>query len=206
MDRLDKDLIEQDILNLAGSMTREKIADCVGVSRSRVSRTLAKYGVRTGQLKKYPKSIRDQVLYFYESHTIKETQKQFPSVRVRSIIDRYCASEKLRKWDFKDDLYLVQNVTIMTNEQIAKKLKTTKESVDRRFHRAYKGLSSKHLNAMPYRLIKHHVSRDVVITKSGTRNMVKWVDFEKALQTDNETIRTCVKALALFQRWVTAYV
>ena len=195
------DQLYRDIVALAGTMTRQEIAESLGTSRATVSRCLAKNGIRTGQPKQYPIEIRNAVIAFYETHDKHETQKQFPGVRVRSIIDRYETTAKQDFWTFEEDLKAISMLTEKPTTEISKILGRGERSVIKRMKRVY-NLSPKHLNGMAYRLCKHVLSSDYVPEKKGNAYVVNWEDFDTHINTKNKDIIMCVKILADFRRFL----
>lgn len=195
------DQLHRDIIALAGTMTRKEIADSLRTSRATVNRCLRDNGIKTGQPKQYPIEIREAVIAFYATHNKYETQKQFPGVRVRSIIERYETKAKQKFWTFEEDLKAISMLTETSTAQIAKVLKRGEKSAIKRISRKY-NISPKHLNGMAYRLCKHVMNSDYVPTKKGNAYIVDWKEFDKYLDTTNKDIIECVKVLAKFRSFL----
>lgn len=196
MDQLDHDIIVR-----AGKMTRQEIAESLGVSRATVNRRLRSHGIRTGQPRQYPVEIREAVIAFYATHDKHETQKQFPGVRVRSIIDRYETKAKQEYWIFEEDLKAISMLTEKPTTEIARILGRGEKSVIKRMKRVY-NLSPKHLNGMAYRLCKHVLKDDFKPFKKGNSYVVNWSEMSKNLDTTNQDIIHCVNALAKFREFL----
>lgn len=199
--------LDNDIVALAGKMTRSEIAKCMNISRATVNRCLAKNSIQTGQPRQYPKAIVETVLDFFKTHTLVETQKQFPSVKVRSIIDRYSHDIKCRKWDFHEDLKALSMLTKYSCRQVSKKLKRNDNAVIRRLQRKY-SVMPKHLNGIAYRLVSDivHDSLGASDVRKGkgtsTRYIVTWDVLYDNLSTENPDIINCVRVLSDFKRWL----
>ena len=189
------------IIDLAGKFTREEIANKLGTSRSTVNRCLKKNNIKTGQPKSYPINIRNAVINFYASHTLKETQKQFPNVKVRSIIERYTTLEKQNYWTFEEELKAISMLSEKSTAEISKILGRGKRAVSKRIQRNYQ-IAPKHLNGIAYRLCKHVLRSNFIPEKKGNIYIVNWNDFDKYISTKNKTILECVKVLAKFRTWL----
>lgn len=195
------DQLHRDIIALAGTMTREEIANSLRTSRATVNRCLRDNGIKTGQPKQYPIEIREAVIAFYATHNKYETQKQFPDVRVRSIIERYETEAKQNFWTFEEELKVLSMVTEKSTASIAKELKRGPASVNKMLRLRY-NVSPKHLNGIAYRLCKHVLSSDYIPTKKGNAYIVNWQDFDTFIDTKNKDIIMCVRILAEFRRFL----
>lgn len=79
---------ERMVRRFAGKMFYEKLAVKVGSSRSNLMRWARDNNVSLDALS-YKPSVIQAVTAYYEKHGKVETQKAFPNVRVRSIVERY---------------------------------------------------------------------------------------------------------------------
>jgi len=195
------DQLHHDILTLAGTMTREEIAKYLNTSRATVNRCLRDNGIRTGQPRQYPIGIREAVIGFYATHNKLETQKQFPGVRVRSIIERYETEAKQKFWTFEEDLKAISMMTEKPTSEISKALGRGEKAVVKRMSRCY-NLSPKHVNGMAYRLCKHVLNDQYKPTKKGNAYTVNWCEFRDNLATENQDIISCVNVLAHFREFL----
>lgn len=195
------DKLHRDIINLAGTMTRAEIAERLNTSRATVNRCLRDNGIRTGQPRQYPVEIREAVIAFYATHDKNETQKQFPGVRIRSIIERYETEAKQEYWTFEEDLKAISMLTEKPTSEISKSLGRGERSVIKRMSRCY-NLSPKHINGMAYRLCKHVLSDHYKPTKKGNAYIVNWCEMRDNIETENQDIISCVNVLARFREFL----
>jgi transcriptional regulator with XRE-family HTH domain len=73
---------------LAGKMKQDDLADRIGCSRSNLIRWARDHKVSLDSLSLKPDVVK-KVCAYYERHGRKRTEKKFPNVRVRSIVERY---------------------------------------------------------------------------------------------------------------------
>lgn len=197
------DQLHRDIIALAGTMSRQEIANRLGVSRPTVCRCFAKHGIRTGNIFSHSPELVGAVLAFYETHTLQETRDAFPGTSVRSIIDRNDKKAKFDFWTHKERLMIIKAVGIKPISVLTKETKRTRSSIEKMLRNHFPCLKIKHFNGIPYRLIKDHVSlKKEDIKRYGNTYFVRWEQAFQHLDTDDQVVIDCISALAKFRRFI----
>ena len=199
---MDTDLIKI-IHDNFGKISRQEIADICGIPRVRLNRYLAKNKMQSGNIHAYKKSTIDEVLNFYSNHSLDETKKEFPNIKVRSIIDRYKNQYKIHIWNFKDDIEILNMLFELNIREISKKTKKTDKSIIKRLKRIFK-IDIRNFGGLPIRLIKPFLIEDFNI-KGSKGNMplfCNWKEIKNNLNTHDDVIISCINSLSKFQEWL----
>lgn len=85
------------LLRLRGTMTRDELADVVGLSRATVFRFGRDLGL-SFRREMYTPELRAEVIAHYEQHGGPATEEAFPNVRVRSIVERNAYEPRQIRW------------------------------------------------------------------------------------------------------------
>lgn len=206
---------------LIGTMPREEIAARVGVSLSALKRGFR--GVRLAYHNKYvvnPKLVRD-VCAYYATHSKAETQKRFPGVKVRSIVERYKNfSPKCIKWTDDQLIELAQMAGVISLKAQAKyfdRPRANEGAIKSAWMKRF-GSSGGSVNGLSWYMARHFVMADcprfqtafwmtATKRKGGTNHhsrwLVTWVDFERHLNPGSpKWLRDCARSMANFQVWL----
>jgi hypothetical protein len=202
---------------LIGTMPRDEIAETIGVSVASLKRAFR--GTRICFFNKHvanPDRVK-QVTKFYERHGRAETQKAFPEINVRSIVERYkLFRPRTIRWSEGQIIELARMGGVITYESQAKYFKrpgANAGSIKSAWTKKFK-IAGGSINGMSHHIARQIVDNDCpfVTTRfweqrkaSGNygRRLYLWVDMEKHLQPDIPNfIRDAVVSLAKFQRWL----
>lgn len=208
---------------LAGTMDRNDIAKKLGVSLSNLKRSCP--GVRFTYFNQHannPNRTRDICLY-YAKHGRPATEKKFPGVKVRSVVEKYFKGQlsRQRPWTDSQMAELVRMGGLVSKEAQAKYFKRPRANAGSIESAWIKKIGTKmsRIHYMPDYHAKYFVtdqcprlqfkfwSRRLKTKKSNKRvekiNAVLWCDFAKHLRPDcPEFIRDAAGALAEFQKWI----
>ncbi len=86
---------QSEVRRLAGKMSRDDIAKEVGRSLSSIRRYCRQAGISLMFDRDYPEEVRREVCEYYSVYGKVKTRKRFPSVTVRSIVERYLKKYEL---------------------------------------------------------------------------------------------------------------
>lgn len=205
--------------SLIGKMSREKICERLGVSVSNLKRSCRgiSFWFHNGKYINNPKLV-NQVLRFYEKNGKLKTQKAFPDIKVRSIIehaDLYGQKIKPRqeRWN-ADSLKLAARmaglVPMDTQAKILNRPGAGVGSIRSLFAKKRITAQATNINGMPAYYAKHIVTKDCPMFKvkinpnaAVVRSVFLWVDMEKHLVKDvPKFVKHGIKSMADFQRWL----
>lgn len=200
-----------EVERLAGTITRGAIAQQVGVPLSQVSRYLREAGLRSNA-RDYPPDVVQAVCVAYEVLGRVKTQELFPTVRVRSIIERYKQyAPRQRRWTPEELLEAAQMAGIVSHTAQARYFGRPNASTG-----SIASVWSKHFRCAPrdvhglgahlvWQLCTPGVTATLVAqqTMPGPRTVVLWLDLATHLRADVEPeICEAIAALADFQGWL----
>ena len=207
------------VTELAGTMKRDDVAKTAGVNRTTFNRWARDSDINFNWLAYKPAVIKDVCEYYAEHGKIK-TQKKYPNVKVRPIVERYLKDLDLPprqiQWTDEQLMELVKMAGIISMSSQAKyfnRPNAHRGSIQsvwiKKFNRA--GGS---INGLSYSVAKHFVcfycpvlSTKFWVTRKGStescRQLVLWVDVEKHVKKDlPKHILSGISALAKFQRYI----
>ncbi len=195
---------------LIGKMSREDIAERVGTSVASLKRAFR--GTRLAFFNRYminPKLV-EQVCRYYEKHGRQKTQKQFPDIKVRSIVERYKKFKpRQARWTDEQFVMLARMAGIVSPSKQAKffnRPRANAGSIKAAWMKRL-GFSPAQLHGMSHDNGKHLVSDSCPFVKVGKGKrplrICLWVDMEQH-QRDGlpDFISEAVTTLADFQRWL----
>jgi len=195
-------------VKLAGTMYFDDVAKEVGVSRA----TLRRYA-RTKQDvnwngHKYDHETINKVAEYYLTHSLAETQKKYPHVRVRSIVERYTQNLKCKQWYKNEMSKLLRMVGLLPRSVIAKHIgRPPNVSVKKKLR--LMGFQETGINTLNYALAKHFVKPNcpffsIRVGETGaSRWYCLWVDAYKYLKPGLAPwITSAIQSLAKFQIWM----
>ena len=206
---------------LAGTMKREDVAAAVGSGRTNFNRWARESGINFNSLKYKPETIQ-KVCEYYVEHGKTKTQKNFPKVKVRSIVERYLKKLDLpprqARWTDQQCVELVKMAGIVSMRAQARwfdRPNAHRGSIQSAWMKKFKhgGGST---NGLSWHVAKHYtdgycpvlqtkfwVTRNKTRQHESQRMLVLWVDLEKYMNPDTPNhIKDGIRALARFQRWV----
>lgn len=113
---------QQMVRRLAGTMSRDDLAERIGVSLSSVRRFCRDEKISLNFVRDYTEKERREVSEFYARHGRAATQKRFPHVKVRSIVERYLSTygnKRQIRWTGKEMIELARMGGIISAESQA---------------------------------------------------------------------------------------
>lgn len=206
---------ERKVRRLAGTMFVKDLAKEVGTSKSNLTRWAKQHGVNINALR-YPDHIVQEVCDYYAKHGGPKTQKKYPKIRIRSIVERYFKrlghEPRQVRWTADEIIELAKMGGLVSYERQAAYFNrpgANKGSITSAWAKKF-GHGSVYVNGLSMCIAKHYVRSNCPYYKTsfwdhhnGARNIALWVDVEKHLRSDvPDHLRDAIKALAKFQRWL----
>lgn len=208
---------------LIHKMPRDEIAKEIGVSVATLKRWARDNGnIRLAYFNKWvidPDLVKT-VCEYYAKHGMTKTQKKFPNVKLRSVIERYAkvvgAPPRQIRWKPNELLVLVKMAGIISKKDQAiyfSRPRANKGSITSAWMKKFK-CSGSSINGLSYWLARrltdkepNPISTQYWYSRRGdnsfSRRLVLWVDLEKSLRADlPDHIKDAVKVMAKFQRWL----
>lgn len=203
---------------LAGTMKQDELAARLGCSRSNLIRWARDAKVSLDSLSYKPELVR-AVCSFYELHGKEKTQKAFPQVRVRSVVERYkLFKPRQLRWTDQQIVEAVKMSGLISWRSQAKYFNRPNAhdgSIKALWMKRF-GFEGGSLNGMAHvnarRLIRNvggarPYLRPVGQDRNGNpvqfRRIMLWVDLERFLHDEvPDFICEAVSAMADFQRWL----
>jgi hypothetical protein len=199
------------IKKLAGKITTKQIAVEIGADKNKVKTIARQHKISLKSFAKHQKNpLRTkQVIDFYERYGLQEAKKQFPEIRVRSIIERYPHRRRQEKWQAKKIIEAVKMSGIVSPGEIAKRLarpRANAGSITSLFQKRLK-IKPTYCNGLPFEMAKKIIKKEVAIKNrikhDNSINIVPWFVIEKHIdKRASPIIKECVRAMASFQRWI----
>lgn len=207
---------------LIGKMKREDIAKKLGVSLSNLKRSMPGESLWFHRRYKNQPELTKKVLNYYFKHGKSATEKRFPEVNVKAIVDRpeyYGVARQYRQKRWTEDQIIEAAKMAGLVSPAAQAIyfnrpRANAGSVHSLWHKRFKfGGRGSELNGMCHHQAKHFVSsraryiRPIGVSQEGKpvigRRLLLWVDMDKALKSDApEFVREAVDVLAKFQKWL----
>lgn len=200
---------------LAGTIYYEKLAKQIGASRSSVMRYARDNNINVNT-HKYRPEIVEETLRFYEKHGKTKTQEKFPSVKVRSIVERYKDFKpRQTRWKDKEIIELVKMAGLICPRSQARyfnRPRSNEGSIKSVWIKKMKCPPTR-INGLPHSVAKNLVTKDIKYIKtyglSRDKKTVQyirlalWIDIEKHMKKQVPGyIKKSVSACAHFQRWL----
>lgn len=206
LSNLQKEILKEGI----GKLSRTEIAQRLDVSLSYLNRYMTKHKIYSGPRRRYDKETIDQVVSFYLKHTRSETEKRFPDLNVRAIIETYLGNKGSHKnWTLNEILFTAKVGGLLTYERQGEIINRTYNSIKTRWLKDI-GMSPKNLNGIPLKDVRDLIKKGCryFYIKSKERFgrdpcVVLWCDLEKNLLDDvPPEIKQCVSAMSQFQKLI----
>lgn len=207
----------KDVKKLIGKMDGRDIAKELGVSLSNIKRAFR--GTRLAFHNKYvlnPDLVK-RVCKYYEKHGRPKTQKRFPEISVRSIVERYkWFNPRCIRWTDKEIVELAKMAGLVRMDHQAEYFKRPRAnagSIQSAWMKKF-GVCGGSINGM-----SEFMAREIVTEKCPRlktefyqarrkgqfyyRSLCLWVDMEKNIKKQApKFITDAVKQMAAFQRWL----
>lgn len=206
---------ERMVRRLAGTMFIKDLAKKVGTSDSNLDRWARDNKFDINALKYSDEEIAI-VCAYYAKHGKTKTQKKFPKVRVRSIVERHYKTLNLparcTPWTDEQLVQLARFGGIASFTEIANYFKRPRAfngSIQSVWMKRF-GHGCRYLNGAPYNWAHKLVTNDCPLytskfceTRLGPQKIYLWIDLEKHLLPEiPDHISSAIKSLAKFQRWL----
>lgn len=217
---------ERQVKKMAGSVYRDEIARRIGTSKATFMRWARQHPEINFNAHKYPETVVREVCDYYEKHGKIKTQKKYPNVKVRSIVERYLkdlghAPRQIR-WTDRQLMQLVKMAGIISMSAQARyfdRPNAHRGSIQSAWMKKF-GRGGSSINGLSWYTARQYVDYycPVLQTKfwkmrkelrgkqpivEQSRMLVLWVDLEKHMSEDlPEHIKAGIRALAKFQKWI----
>lgn len=191
---------------IIGKMPREEVASLLGVSLSNLKRAFR--GTRLAFHNKYianPALVK-QVCRYYEKHGRRATEKAFPNVRVRSIVERYkIYRPRQLRWTGEQIVEAARMAGIVPLDKQARIFNRPRAhagAMKSLWNKRFK-LAPREIHGMANNNAKWLVTDDCPRIKLRHARISLWCDMEKHLRPGvPKYMRDAIKAMAKFQRWL----
>lgn len=206
---------ERMVRKLAGTMFIKDLAKKVGASDSTLDRWSKANGVSINALRYTDEEIA-KVCEFYAKHGKVKTQKKFPNIKVRSIVDRYFKTlgmpPRCIPWTDEQLVQLARFGGLTSLEETAayfNRPRAFRGSIVSVWQKRF-GHGCMYLNGAPYSWGRFLVAGDCPCygtafstRKQGPVKIFLWIDIEKHLRPEiPEHLASAIKAMAKFQKWL----
>lgn len=201
------------VRKLAGTMLIQDLANKIGTSNSNLDRWARDNNVSINSLK-YPDHVVREVCSYYEKHGKVETQKAFPEVKVRSIIERYYTGKpRQTRWTDQQLIDLARIANFASTDNQAKYFNRPRAhggSITSAWNKKF-GMYPGNLHGWNKVRAKQFVTRDCpyidlpYFVRKGeySRKLALWVDIHDHLKSDcPDFVKDAISALAKFQTWL----
>jgi hypothetical protein len=206
---------ERKVRRLAGTMLIDQLAKEVGSSNSNLDRWARQNGVDINGFRYPPKLVQD-VCEYYVKHGKIKTQKKFPHVKVRSIVERYAHEPRQVRWKPGQLIALVKIAGLISHEDQAlffNRPNAQAGSIKSAWMKIFKS-SGGSINGLSHWMARHFVKFSCPYYETGywvaergltkqRRTIALWVDVAAHLRPDvPDHLASAIHAMAKFQRWV----
>lgn len=203
--------------SLIGKMDRREIAEHLGVSLANLKRSLR--GVRLAfhnHLYANPELVKD-VCRYYEKHGRKKTEKQFPDVKVRSIVERYKQFKPRQiRWTNEQIIELAKMSGLVSMTDQAKHFNRPRARAGsiQSFWMKRMGFGGGSIHGLSKHIAKQIATKDCPYIKTRfwqtrrgradfSRHIALWVDLNSHLKSDvPDFIKEAIGTMADFQVWL----
>jgi transposase len=196
------------ILAMAGELPRHEIARHVGVSEVTVSRFVRSTGRRFRKCTQFSEGLVAAVTEAYERHGRVHTEKLFPEVRVRSIVERHPHWPRQLRWTDEQIVEAARMAGLVSPDAQARffgRPNAYEGSLKALWVRRF-GCAPRYINGLPAGLawpIAKPGVRAVLVRHAeagGCAPKVLWLDLARHLRA--RELSGVVEALAGFQAWL----
>lgn len=207
---------ERQVRKLAGTMYAHLLAEKVGVSVSRLKRW-ARDNKLSLDAHKYDDKTVASVCAYYVEHGKPKTQKKFPNVKVRSIVERYLKDLDIYKprqvrWDAKQIIMLARMAGLVSKTAQAayfSRPRANEGSIKSAWSKKFSANPSA-INGAPAYIVRRFVKRSCPYYEpgycdegSGIRRIALWIDIVEHMREDvPHHLRKAFEAQAKFQKWL----
>lgn len=211
---------------LIHKMPRDEIAKAIGTSLSSLKRWARDNGnIRLAYYNRWhanPKLVR-QICEYYSKHGMVRTEKRFPNVRIRSVVERYFKQLGFKprqvRWRADQIIELAQMAGLVNHSRQARHFNrpgahegAIKSAWMKKFQ-----IGGSSMNGLSYCIARHYVRKSCPFMTTDfwaqrkdsrrggtwTRRLALWVDVDQHLRADvPDHLRQAIKAMAKFQRWL----
>jgi len=217
---------ERKALSMAGKVYRDEIAKKIGTSKANFMRWARQHPEINFNAHKYPDEVVKKVCSYHEKHGKVKTQKKYPNVKVRSIVERYLKNlghgPRQIPWTDKQLMMLVKMAGLVSMKKQAEyfnrpnaRLGSIRAAWVKKF-----GHGGGSINGLSWYVARHYTDYYCPVLQTRfwnqrkerikglplveqSRMLVLWVDLEKHMRDDiPEHIKAGIRALARFQRWL----
>lgn len=206
--------------SLAGKIPRKEIAARLGVSVVNLKRSMRGTSFMSFNKWKQNPDLVKKVINYYFKHGKHATEKKFPDVNVKVIVDRpeYYGIKRVYRqiqWTEKQIIEAVKMAGLIPFDDQAKYFNRPRAHIGsirslwmKRFRLGGGNLNGMcHWKAKNFVSIKARYIKPIGLTREGEkvefRRLILWVDMENVLKPDApQFVREAVKAMADFQRWI----
>jgi len=193
------------------------LAKEVGISSSHTKRWAKAHGVNINAVK-YLDHVVKEVCEYYARHGKLKTQKKFPNVRIRSIIERYATEPRQIRWKADQLVELVKMAGLVSRSrqaEIFNRPNAHAGSITSAWMKKF-GTSGSSVNGLSRWVARHYVTFACPFYETGywevpgkgvigarRRVLALWVDVAAHLRpTVPEHLADAIRAMAKFQRWL----
>lgn len=202
------------VRRLAGTMTPDDLAAVIKTSRSNLSRWARQEKISLNSFS-YPPALVKQVCAYYARHGKNETEKKFPAICLRSIIERYPHQPRQLRWTKKELVALARmaglvplaDQAVYFNRPLAN-AGSIRAAWSKRFQ-----VGPVALNCLPLWLADLFIKPSCPLymrpfQKQGksvkhSERFITWIDAAAHLKGDvPEHLAQAIRAMAKFQNWL----
>lgn len=191
--------------SLIGKMDRRDIAQELGTSISNLKRAFKNKTLAFHNKYKSNPALVKQVCEYYEKHGKLKTQKKFPTINLRSVVERYPHKKRQIRWTDDQIAEAARMATFVTFDKQAKIFNrpgANEGSIKSLWMKKFNFYPAQ-LHGMCHNMGKHIVSSKCPQIKLNFMRLYLWVDMEKHLLIGvPRSIRDGIKTMAHFQRWI----
>lgn len=215
---------ERTVRRLAGKLFIHELAAKIGVSKP----TLVRWACRNKvylNAHKYPADVVKEVCAYYVKHGRSKTEKHFPDVSVRSVVERYLAGltdeRRQVRWTPAQLVQLAKMAGLVSHARQAEHFGRPGAhagSIKSAWVKKFK-VGSSNINGLSYWVARHYVTMgcpfyetqfwekrktiDRRRSTTQTRKIALWIDVARHLRGDvPDHIASAVQSMARFQVWL----
>lgn len=210
---------ERKVRRLAGTIFIHELAKEVGTSKPNLTRWSRQSGVDLNALR-YPDAIVREICEFYAKNGKQKTQRRYPKVKVRSVIERYFKGLGLEprqiRWTPAQLIKLAQMAGLVSYERQAiyfKRPNAHVGSIRSAWMKIFKSAGGS-INGLSRHIAREYVTNacpfyetDYWVTERGEfsqrRSLALWVDVAAHLRPDvPDHLASAIQTMARFQGWL----
>ena len=214
---------ERQAKKLAGTIYRDELAKQIGTSKANFMRWARMHPEINFNAHKYPDRVVREVCDYYVDYGKTKTQEKYPSVKVRSIVERYLkdiGNPRQIRWTDRQTIQLVRMAGIISMRAQAEffdRPNAHRGSIQSAWMKKFKVQGSQ-INGLSWHIARHYTDYYCPVLQTrfwvqrktrskiqyeSARMLVLWVDLAKHMSDDiPEHIKAGIRALAKFQIWL----